>query len=150
MTMWPWRCVSSAGRTAMPSVMKIQRLIEAAWRQGYDHEGCQQLDAKLVNTTKWIGATDIVAMMASLGVRWAWRGGGEGWGGVGWGGERWGGEGSGGEGRGGEERRGKGWVGKRTLAAEVPSSRLESLGSLLFIIILLIGDFIERFRWAVI
>ena len=50
----------------MPSIPKIQRLIEAAWQKGFDVQGQEQLGGVLVNTTKWIGATDIVATMSSL------------------------------------------------------------------------------------
>ncbi|KAJ8315054.1 hypothetical protein KUTeg_007204 [Tegillarca granosa] len=53
----------------IPSIPKIQRLIEAAWAKGFDKQGCEQLGGKLVDTTKWIGATEIVAVLSSLKVR---------------------------------------------------------------------------------
>ena len=53
----------------IPSIPKIQRLIEAAWQKGFDLQGCEQLGGKVVDTTKWIGATEIVATLSSLKVK---------------------------------------------------------------------------------
>ena len=53
----------------IPSIPKIQQLIEAAWERGFDKQGCEQLGGKVYNSTKWIGATEIVATLASLKVR---------------------------------------------------------------------------------
>lgn len=50
--------------------MYIQRLIENAWRKGFDLAGMEQLGQKLVNTRKWIGATEIAAVLHSLRVRY--------------------------------------------------------------------------------
>ncbi|RUS86366.1 hypothetical protein EGW08_005884 [Elysia chlorotica] len=57
------------GRPLIPSVPKVQQMIESAWGKGFDPDGCRQLRGCLVNTQKWIGATEIVATLASLGVR---------------------------------------------------------------------------------
>ena len=57
------------GRPLMPSVYKLQQLIENAWAAGYDEAGCRQLAGKLVGTRKWIGATEIYAVLTFLGVR---------------------------------------------------------------------------------
>jgi len=57
------------GRPLMPSVYKLQQLIEQAWAAGYDEAGCRQLAGKLVGTRKWIGATEIYAVLTFLGVR---------------------------------------------------------------------------------
>ncbi len=64
-------CVSflQPGRPLIPSIPKIQRLIEAAWQKGFDLQGCEQLGGKVVNTTKWIGATEIVATLSSLNIK---------------------------------------------------------------------------------
>ena len=43
----------------------MQSLIEDAWRKGFDVQGCEQLGGKLVNTRKWIGATEIVAFLTA-------------------------------------------------------------------------------------
>jgi len=58
-----------AGRPLMPSVYRLQQLIEHAWSAGFDEAGCRQLGGKLVGTRKWIGATEIYAVLSFLGVR---------------------------------------------------------------------------------
>ncbi|KAL8573581.1 hypothetical protein ACOMHN_047851 [Nucella lapillus] len=57
------------GQARVPSILKLQQLIEAAWQKGFDPQGCQQLGGALVNTRKWIGATEIVAMLSSLRIK---------------------------------------------------------------------------------
>lgn len=52
------------GRVA--SIKKLQQLIEHAWQNGFDRQGAEQLGWKLVDTKKWIGATEIVALLSSL------------------------------------------------------------------------------------
>lgn len=53
-------------RTAMPSISRLQRLVEAAWAQGFDIQGSEQLGCKLYNTRKWIGATEVVTVLSWL------------------------------------------------------------------------------------
>jgi len=36
---------------------------------GFDSQGCEQLEGRLKNTKKWIGATEIVAFLTSRGIR---------------------------------------------------------------------------------
>lgn len=48
----------------MPSISKLQKIIEDAWHQGFDRMGCEQLGGKLVNTRKWIGATEIFTFLS--------------------------------------------------------------------------------------
>ncbi|AEA39003.1 hypothetical protein CPARA_3gp345 (nucleomorph) [Cryptomonas paramecium] len=48
-----------------PTLLDIQKKIENAWMRGYDQVGGMQLDYSLKNTNKWIGATEVVAMMRS-------------------------------------------------------------------------------------
>lgn len=50
----------------IPSVTKLQALIEEAWKDGFDKAGCEQLGGKLHGTRKWIGTTEVVALL-----RWA-------------------------------------------------------------------------------
>ncbi|XP_070568817.1 zinc finger-containing ubiquitin peptidase 1-like isoform X2 [Ptychodera flava] len=57
------------GRDTIPSIPKLQQLIESAWEKGFDTAGSQQLGGKVFNTRKWIGATEVVAMLSSLYVR---------------------------------------------------------------------------------
>ena len=54
----------------IPSIPKIQTLLESAWKKGFDVAGCEQLGQQVVNTAKWIGATEIVATLSSLNVRY--------------------------------------------------------------------------------
>ena len=56
----------------MPSITKIQQLIENAWSLGFDLEGKDQLGGKLYNTAKWIGASDICAMFSSLRIKYSY------------------------------------------------------------------------------
>lgn len=71
-----WSCCepSSASdvlsRSSMPSISRLQKTIEWAWAQGFDVQGAEQLGGKLVNTRKWIGATEVVTLLSSLGIRW--------------------------------------------------------------------------------
>ena len=58
-----------SGKPNIPSIPKIQTLLEAAWKKGFDLAGCDQLGGQVVNTAKWIGATEIVATLASLKVK---------------------------------------------------------------------------------
>lgn len=51
----------------VPSIPCIQGLIEKAWEMGFDPRGRIQLDGKLVGTRKWIGATEVFTLFASLG-----------------------------------------------------------------------------------
>ncbi|XP_060067494.1 zinc finger-containing ubiquitin peptidase 1-like [Ylistrum balloti] len=59
----------NSNKAQIPSLPKIQRLIEAAWEKGFDKQGCEQLGGHVVDTTKWIGATEIAATLLSLKVR---------------------------------------------------------------------------------
>eukprot|EP00795_Rhopilema_esculentum_P017399 gene17399-8999_t len=53
----------------IPSIPKIQSMIENAWQLGFDKQGAEQLGNKLHNTSKWIGATEIAALLRSLRIR---------------------------------------------------------------------------------
>ena len=37
-------------RVGMPSIPRLQELLEQAWRAGFDRAGCEQLGGKIVNT----------------------------------------------------------------------------------------------------
>ncbi|XP_041353941.1 zinc finger-containing ubiquitin peptidase 1-like isoform X2 [Gigantopelta aegis] len=53
----------------IPSIPKIQSLIEVAWTEGFDRQGCEQLGGRVVNTRKWIGATEIVALLSAFKIK---------------------------------------------------------------------------------
>nr|CAB3267492.1 ufm1-specific protease 1-like [Phallusia mammillata] len=50
----------------IPSIPKLQSLIEDAWAIGFDPRGREQLMGKLVGTRKWIGATEAFVLLSSL------------------------------------------------------------------------------------
>ncbi|XP_050304424.1 zinc finger-containing ubiquitin peptidase 1-like isoform X2 [Anthonomus grandis grandis] len=56
-------------RSSVPSISRLQSLIEQAWSQGFDIQGSEQLGCKLVNTRKWIGATEVVTLLSFLRIR---------------------------------------------------------------------------------
>ncbi|KAL7300592.1 hypothetical protein TKK_0006585 [Trichogramma kaykai] len=44
-----------------------KKMIKGAWAQGFDIiQGAEQLGGKLVNTRKWIGATEVATLLSSL------------------------------------------------------------------------------------
>ncbi|KAF5270661.1 hypothetical protein FQA39_LY01399 [Lamprigera yunnana] len=56
-------------RSSVPSISRLQNLIEQAWSQGFDIQGSEQLGSRLVNTRKWIGATEVVTLLSFLRIR---------------------------------------------------------------------------------
>ncbi|KAL1494489.1 hypothetical protein ABEB36_010081 [Hypothenemus hampei] len=56
-------------RSSVPSISCLQRLIEQAWAQGFDIQGSEQLGCRLVNTRKWIGATEVITLLSFLRIR---------------------------------------------------------------------------------
>ncbi|XP_072382829.1 zinc finger-containing ubiquitin peptidase 1-like [Diabrotica undecimpunctata] len=56
-------------RSSVPSISRIQGLIEQAWSQGFDIQGSEQLECRLVNTRKWIGATEVVTLLSFLRIK---------------------------------------------------------------------------------
>lgn len=53
----------------IPSVSYLQNLIEKAWNAGFDSDGREQLNGRLVNSTKWIGPTEVMACLANLNIK---------------------------------------------------------------------------------
>ncbi len=53
----------------VPSISKLQQMIEWAWSQGFDERGCRQLGGKVFKTRKWIGATEVAMLLSSLRIR---------------------------------------------------------------------------------
>ncbi|KAF5373126.1 hypothetical protein D9758_001699 [Tetrapyrgos nigripes] len=50
-----------------PGIRNLQRWIEVAWKDGFDKEGYEQLK-KLVNTSKWIGTSDLCTAFVYRGI----------------------------------------------------------------------------------
>ncbi|KAJ3446975.1 zinc finger-containing ubiquitin peptidase [Anaeramoeba flamelloides] len=53
-----------------PTVYKIQQLIEAAWKCGFDLEGSKHFqNGGILGTDKWIGATEFATLLNYLGIK---------------------------------------------------------------------------------
>lgn len=59
----------SDGPVHIPSIPKLQDLIEKAWEKGFDARGCAQLNGRLKNTRKWIGATEAAVLFQSYRIK---------------------------------------------------------------------------------
>ncbi len=55
---------TAIGSDSMPSISRLQKMVETAWQAGFDEPGKEQLGCKLYNTRKWIGATEIVTLFS--------------------------------------------------------------------------------------
>lgn len=55
---------AAIGSNSMPSISRLQKMVESAWAQGFDEQGKEQLGCKLQNTRKWIGATEIMTLLS--------------------------------------------------------------------------------------
>ncbi|KRT79699.1 Peptidase [Oryctes borbonicus] len=51
-------------RSSIPSISRLQTSIEHAWCLGFDLQGSEQLGSRLVNTRKWIGATEVLTLLS--------------------------------------------------------------------------------------
>ena len=47
----------------VPSILRLQQVIEEAWRAGFDRAGCEQLGGRLVNSRKGIGTTEVATVL---------------------------------------------------------------------------------------
>jgi hypothetical protein len=61
--------IFSSGILTIPTLTDLQKSIEKAWKKGFDQIGGMQLEYNLLNTNKWIGATEVVAMLRSCRIR---------------------------------------------------------------------------------
>ena len=59
----------SCGIFLIPTIVELQKKIEYAWIKGFDQVGGMQLEYTLIGTSKWIGATEVVAMFRSSRIR---------------------------------------------------------------------------------
>ncbi|XP_071368999.1 zinc finger-containing ubiquitin peptidase 1 [Centroberyx affinis] len=53
---------------AVPSIPRVQSMIEGAWKEGLDPQGASHFGRRLQGTRAWIGATEIYALLTSLGI----------------------------------------------------------------------------------
>lgn len=54
---------------SVPSIPRVQALMEEAWAQGADPQGASHFNNRLQGTRAWIGATEIYAVLTSLSVK---------------------------------------------------------------------------------
>uniref|UniRef100_A0A671K6N8 Zinc finger-containing ubiquitin peptidase 1 n=1 Tax=Sinocyclocheilus anshuiensis TaxID=1608454 RepID=A0A671K6N8_9TELE len=54
---------------SVPSIPRVQALIEEAWGQGTDPQGASHFNHRLKGTRAWIGATEIYAVLTSFSVK---------------------------------------------------------------------------------
>ncbi|XP_019393496.1 PREDICTED: zinc finger with UFM1-specific peptidase domain protein isoform X2 [Crocodylus porosus] len=52
--------------TLIPSIPKIQSMIEDAWKEGFDPQGASHFNNRLRGTKAWIGACEIYSLLTSL------------------------------------------------------------------------------------
>eukprot|EP00045_Choanoeca_perplexa_P009887 m.98006 g.98006 ORF g.98006 m.98006 type:complete len:400 (-) comp15064_c0_seq1:61-1260(-) len=57
------------GSGVMPSLSSLQRMLEDAWKAGFDAVGAAQLNHHVVGTDKWIGASDVAALLRCQGIK---------------------------------------------------------------------------------
>ncbi|PWA25495.1 hypothetical protein CCH79_00020088, partial [Gambusia affinis] len=76
LTFCPWslipvlftlHCPSPSEKT-IPSIPRVQRMIEEAWKEGLDPQGASHFSKRLQRTQAWIGATEIYVLLTSLGI----------------------------------------------------------------------------------
>ncbi|XP_070767460.1 zinc finger-containing ubiquitin peptidase 1 isoform X3 [Enoplosus armatus] len=52
----------------VPSIPQVQSMIEEAWKEGLDPQGASHFNQRLQGTRAWIGATEIFALLTSMGI----------------------------------------------------------------------------------
>ncbi|XP_026226040.1 zinc finger-containing ubiquitin peptidase 1 isoform X2 [Anabas testudineus] len=52
----------------LPSIPRVQSMIEGAWKEGLDPQGASHFNWRLQGTRAWIGATEIYSLLTSLGI----------------------------------------------------------------------------------
>lgn len=51
------------------SIENLQKILEDAWATGFDQEGAEHFDRKIVRKKDWIGTTEIAALIGYLGIK---------------------------------------------------------------------------------
>ncbi|XP_068018377.1 zinc finger-containing ubiquitin peptidase 1 isoform X1 [Melanerpes formicivorus] len=57
------------GATQIPSIPKIQSMIEDAWKEGFDSQGASHFNSRLRGSKAWIGACEIYSLLSSLRIK---------------------------------------------------------------------------------
>ncbi|TPX59986.1 hypothetical protein SpCBS45565_g07630 [Spizellomyces sp. 'palustris'] len=63
-------CDSGSEFWRVPEIATLQRMIESAWKAGFDQMGASHFSGRLVGSRKWIGATEIEATLLWMGIRY--------------------------------------------------------------------------------
>uniref|UniRef100_UPI00358E1950 zinc finger-containing ubiquitin peptidase 1 isoform X2 n=1 Tax=Myxine glutinosa TaxID=7769 RepID=UPI00358E1950 len=61
-------CLGFQGGLQIPSLPRLQELVEEAWTKGFDPMGASSLGGRLRNTRAWIGSTEIYSFLSAQGV----------------------------------------------------------------------------------
>ncbi|XP_071662708.1 zinc finger-containing ubiquitin peptidase 1 isoform X1 [Patagioenas fasciata] len=65
-----WNLLWKESDTALiPSIPKIQSMIEDAWREGFDPHGASHFNNRLRGSKAWIGACEIYSLLTSLRIK---------------------------------------------------------------------------------
>ncbi|XP_068018378.1 zinc finger-containing ubiquitin peptidase 1 isoform X2 [Melanerpes formicivorus] len=59
----------TSGATQIPSIPKIQSMIEDAWKEGFDSQGASHFNSRLRGSKAWIGACEIYSLLSSLRIK---------------------------------------------------------------------------------
>ncbi|XP_053736812.1 zinc finger-containing ubiquitin peptidase 1 isoform X1 [Synchiropus splendidus] len=61
--------VAVAQGGSVPSIPRLQSMMEEAWKEGLDPQGASHFNHRLQGTRAWIGATEVYVLLTSLGIR---------------------------------------------------------------------------------
>ena len=53
----------------VPTVPRLQEMLDKAWKDGYDPQGAKDLGYKVRNTKTWIGAIEVAVLFRSFGIK---------------------------------------------------------------------------------
>ncbi|KAK3267638.1 hypothetical protein CYMTET_23821 [Cymbomonas tetramitiformis] len=53
----------------VPEIGCLQVWLERAWQAGFDRDGAAHFGGKIAGSKKWIGATEVAALLRSFGLR---------------------------------------------------------------------------------
>ena len=78
-------CFSAEGLVGVPTIPRIQEMVEQAWQEGqlyvcvlyndnelmtgFDAVGCTRLNGHVKGTRKWIGTTEVVSLLRMHNIR---------------------------------------------------------------------------------
>jgi hypothetical protein len=57
------------GAGYVPNILSLQAWLESAWAAGFDQLGCAQMGSSMQGAHKWIGTTEVAALLRYFGIR---------------------------------------------------------------------------------